>query len=38
MRRVDRTVGIDEMETIKSMAVVKLIKLSELVEPIRLML
>ena len=34
MKRVDRTVGIDEMETIKSMAVVKLIKLSELVEPI----
>ena len=34
MKRVDRTVGIDEMETIKLMAVVKLIKLSELVEPI----
>ena len=34
MKRVDRTVGIDEMETIKLMALVKLIKLSELVEPI----
>ena len=34
MKRFDRTVGIDEMETIKLMALVKLIKLSELVEPI----
>ena len=36
LKEIDRTVGIDEMKTIKLMASMELIKLLEFIEPMKM--